>query len=115
MKNIIMVLLTSFSLFVLAGTFETENYIVEIESACEEGDVSCDKFTYIGTSKKSGKSITLSGSSWHTKDKDGNPGRFLGYKFKNGNIIYYVTEAGELSVVRNRTEVLVEESGTWKY
>ena len=115
MKYLASLFIVLFSFSLTAGTLETENYIVKIESACEEGEVSCDKLTYIGTSKKSGKSIKLSGSTWHTKDKDGNPGRFLGYKFKNGNITYFVTESGELSVVRNRTEVLVEESGTWAY
>ncbi len=115
MKYLALLLTGLFSFSLAASTLETKNYIVKIESACEEGDVSCDKLTYIGTSKKYGKSITLTGSTWHTKDKDGNPGRFLGYKFKNGNITYYVTESGELSVVRNRTEVLVEETGTWSY
>jgi len=45
---------------------ETQNFIVKIESACIEGEVSCDNYTYTGTSKKSGKSIELKGSSWHS-------------------------------------------------
>lgn len=114
MKKILPIILLCLTFHVNASTLETSNYIIQITNQCEEGNVSCDKIKYVGTSKKSGKSITLMGSTWHTISRNGSPGRFLGYKFKNTNVTYYVTQDGKLSVVRNKSEVLLEEKGTWK-
>ena len=101
---------------VLASTLTTPKYIVTISVNCEEGNVTCDKVTYKGVSKKTGDSIELKGSTWHTKCSDGvTPCRFLGYKFKNGNITYNVLESGMLQVIQGDSKVLLEESGTWKY
>ena len=64
--------------------------------------------------KSNGSSIYLKGSSWHTKCGDGNPCRFLGYKFKNGNITYYAGQDGLLEVIQNKSKVLLSEQGKWK-
>ncbi|MDX1803756.1 MAG: hypothetical protein R3292_06715 [Alcanivorax sp.] len=96
-----------------ASTLVTPHYIIRITSQCAEGEVSCDQVRYVGTSKQSGKRITLTGSTWHTRGRDGSPGRFLGYRFRNGDVTYYVSEVGELSVVRDRTDVLIDERGEW--
>ena len=100
----------------IAGTLTTENYTVTITQQCPEGHVTCDKVKYLGVSKKTGSSIVLNGTTLHTKCADGEtPCRFLGYEFKNGNITYRVLERGLLQVIKNKTEVLLEEKGTWSY
>ena len=94
---------------------ETSAYVVKIESTCEEGEVSCDQYTYTGTNKRSGKSITLQGSSWHRLCSDGvTPCRFLGYQFHNGDITYYIHDSGLLEVIENGEKVLLRQQGEWK-
>ena len=99
----------------LAATLTTENYVVTIEVNCSEGNVTCSDVTYKGTSKKSGESITLKGSTWHTWSADGSPNRFLGYMFKNGNVAYRVFDGGRLQVIQKESTVLLDEEGTWEY
>ncbi|WP_396622766.1 MULTISPECIES: hypothetical protein [Marinobacter] len=109
----IFIALLSFS--ASAAELETGSFIINIESRCAEGEVSCNQMTYHGTSKATGNSIMLEGSSWHTLCADGDtPCRFLGYKFENGNTTYYVHQDGLLEVIRNRDEVLVRERGSWR-
>lgn len=93
----------------------TKNYKINIEQKCEEGNVTCDNVTYLGIHRTSGKSIRLKGTTRHTFCKDGvTPCRFLGYEFKNGNISYFVSEDGTLTVTRNKTEVIIDEKGEWQ-
>lgn len=95
-------------------TLDTPSFKVKIEVQCDEGEVSCNKVLYTGTSKKSGQAITLKGMSLHTKCADGKtPCRFLGYQFKSGNILYQVFDEGIL-LVKNGDKVLVQENGTWQ-
>lgn len=113
MKKLIVIAFFSFS--ASAAELATERFIINIESRCAEGEVSCNQMTYHGTSKATGNSIMLEGSSWHTLCADGDtPCRFLGYKFENGNTAYYVHQDGLLEVIRNRDEVLVRERGSWR-
>ncbi|WP_165857582.1 hypothetical protein [Marinobacter sp. JSM 1782161] len=108
-------LIALFPLTTLASTLDTPNYRIEIESNCVEGEVSCDRMTYHGTSKISGNAISLEGRTWHTTCADGvTPCRFLGYRFENGAVTYRVHEDGLLEVVRHGDEVLVHEQGTWQ-
>lgn len=101
--------------FLLAADLETESYLISIESNCEEGEVSCNDLIYTGTSKKSGNTITLKGSTWHTLCADGvTPCRFLGYKFENCNTIYYIRDSGLLEIIKNGDKILVSEQGIWK-
>ena len=94
---------------------ETKNYSITITSGCQEGEVSCSNFLYTGTSKASGQSIMLKGSSWHTLCADGvTPCRFLGYKFNNGNVTYFVGQNGLLEVIQNKNKLLLSEQGRWK-
>lgn len=93
---------------------ETPSYSVKIEVLCAEGDVSCDQVRYSGRSKKSGKSITLKGKTAHTLCVDGvSPCRFLGYRFNNGKLSYFVSDDGLLQVTQGR-KTLVEETGQWQ-
>lgn len=99
-----------------ADTLTTANYVVTITRHCEEGEVSCNNVSYHGVSKKTGKSITLQGSTKHTMCADGvTPCQFIGYQFKTGNISYLVLESGALRVVKGSNDVLVEEAGEWTY
>lgn len=115
MKILFALLLLITSLSVLAEELETPSYNVTIQSNCAEGEVSCDDVSYTGVNKKSGKSIILKGSTWHTLCADGaTPCRFLGYKFKNGDVIYTVSEEGILEVVKKGNKVLFSEQGNWR-
>jgi len=81
---------------------------------CDEYAVTCDNVKYVGVSKRTGKSITLTGKTVHTVGADGvTPARFLGYMFKNGKTTCFVGEDGELRVTRG-SRVLVHERGIWK-
>lgn len=111
----IVIAVFSYSNMSFAATLTTSNYIVEVIQNCEEGVASCNDVTYIGTSKRSGDSIELTGQAWHATCADGvTPCRFMGYIFKNGDITYLVEQIGVLRVMKNDT-VLVEERGEWTY
>lgn len=104
-----------YSNVLLAATLETDNYIVEIHTHCEEGVVGCEDVTYKGTSKRSGNSIELKGREWHSICADGvTPCRFIGYIFESGNVTYAVYQDGTLKVTQGEN-ILVEESGEWTY
>jgi hypothetical protein len=119
MKPIAISLLITLALCSLvnaAETLTTANYVVTISVNCEEGNVTCDDVTYHGVSKKTGKAITLKGTTMHTKCADGEtPCRFLGYEFKNGDITYRALVPGLLQVVKGGSKVLLEEEGEWDY
>ena len=96
-----------------AETLDTPSFTIKIEAKCDQGNVTCDNVTYVGTSKKTGKSITLRGKTMHSICKDGvTPCRFLGWQFRNGSTKYIVTEGGQLTVTQV-DKVLVNETGKW--
>ena len=91
---------------------ETPNYLIRIEVNCPEGEVACDRVTYTGKSKKTGRELTLLGRTVHTLCADGvTPCRFVGYQFRNGTTTYVVTEEGEL-IVRDGGKVIIDERGS---
>ena len=97
-----------------ASTLTTPSYKIAVEVRCPEYNVTCDDVRYVGISRKSGKSITLTGRTVHTIGVDGiTPSHFLGYEFKNGSTTYFVGEDGELRVTRG-SKILVQETGVWK-
>jgi hypothetical protein len=96
-----------------ASTLTTPSFVIEVKVNCAEGNVTCDNVTYIGTSKKTGKSITLRGRTKHSLCADGvTPCGFEGYEFQNGKAYYQVLNAGTLLVMQDQ-KVLVEEKGSW--
>ena len=115
MKYLLLIAALMNTVMVSAAVLETENYLITITRNCAEGEVDCNSVSYNGTNKNDESYINLKGTTWHRYNAEGIPGRFIGYKFKNGNIEYLVTETGELTVIRNETEVLLEESGTWTW
>lgn len=93
---------------------DTPGYTVRLEIGCNEGEVTCDRVTYTGTSRKSGAAITLRGGTWHTPCADGvTPCRFQGWQFRRGSTVYRVTDSGWLSVTQG-SKLLLEEQGTWR-
>ena len=97
----------------LADTLTTPSYKIAIVG-CDEYAVSCDTVNYICVSRKTGKSLTLTGRTVHTTGADGvTQARFLGYEFKSGRTVNFVGEDGELRVTQD-SKVLVDERGTWK-
>ncbi|MFD1217081.1 MULTISPECIES: hypothetical protein [Microbulbifer] len=94
-------------------TLVTDNYTIEIERNCEEGEVVCDNVSYRSQSHKSGNRLELNGRTLSRMCDDGvTPCQFLGYQFKNGNTTYTVLESGLLKVTENG-KVLVQEQGRW--
>lgn len=95
-------------------TLETPGFTVRITQQCEEGNVTCDDVRYVGTSKKSGKAITLRGKTMHSLAADGvTPGAFQGYVFKSGRATYTVFADGRLVVTEGK-KTLVSQRGEWK-
>jgi len=109
----IAILLTAAVSTVRAEVLDTPSYKITIKG-CDEYVVSCDTVKYVGVSKKIGKSIVLTGRTVHTLGPDGvTPAHFLGYEFRNGRTVYFVSNDGELRITRG-SRVLVEEHGVWK-
>lgn len=105
----------AFSASLRADTLTTASFKISIERHCEEGDVSCDRVSYLGESRKSGAKLALRGKTVHTRCADGmTPCRFLGYQFKSGRTTYLVLEEGRLQV-RRGDKLLVDEAGEWSY
>lgn len=100
-------------------TLITDSHEIRIVVRCSEGEVSCDRVSYHGIDTRTGKSIRLTGSTLHTTFADGvTPCRFLGYRFRGGNIVYSVLEdsdgeTGTLVLSRDG-KVLPQERGVWR-
>lgn len=95
-------------------TLDTPGFTVKIAQQCEEGNVTCDDVVYTGTSKKTGKAITLRGKTMHSMAADGvTPGAFQGYVFRSGRVNYTVFADGRLVVTEGK-KTLVNQRGTWK-
>ncbi|MDP9039951.1 MAG: hypothetical protein M3O02_11890 [Acidobacteriota bacterium] len=90
---------------------QTPSYRITITEFCPM-DFDCAHVTYQGVSN-SGKAITLHGAHiWHDCPGTHDPCHPIGYRFKNGGIVYLVTEDGSLLVTQG-TKYLVQEKGTW--
>ena len=108
------------------GTLTTENYTVTIKEHCEEGVVVCDEVEYVGTNRKTKRSIRLRGRDlFHMCPDDHGDGlgktpcHHMGHEFRSGNIFYQVWDWGELEVWRGaplppKGKQLLRELGTWK-
>jgi hypothetical protein len=120
MKNIFITTLGILTLGVMtclganAQTLETNNFKVKITINCAEGVVGCDRVTYRGTDKTTGESIKLSGKQIMRMCADGiTPCQSLGYEFKNGEYIYFVSENARLLVYRAK-KLILNEAGKWQ-
>ncbi len=115
MKLTLLLLLSVVTSFAAEARFETASFVILIDQRGPEGSVTSDDVKYVGTSKKTGKSITLIGSTVHSYGPDGvTPTQFQGYRFKNGSIEYFVSVHGYLEVSKGE-KVLVHEEGHWDW
>ncbi len=115
MKYLVFVLAIMFS-EVSAETLTTDNFIIEIEHDCEEGNVTCDmiKFIYspIGIEQKQ----TVVGKTVHTKCADGvTPCTFQGYQFLADGTTYFIYNSGVLEVIDSEGNQLLVEQGKWQH
>jgi hypothetical protein len=92
---------------VSAETIKTDNFKIEIVRHCEEGNVSCDRVTYVGENLTTGKSIRLNGKTLNS----GKSYRFLGYEFRNGKYRYYISDNNLLQVYLGK-KLILQEQGT---
>ena len=92
----------------------TPGFRVEVERHCLEGTIVCDRVSYVGQDRRSGASLRLTGSTDYRLCADGlTPCQFLGYRFRNGSVVYEVTDDGRLRVLQGG-RLLLEEQGTWQ-
>jgi hypothetical protein len=90
-----------------AETLKTKSFEIKITRLCEEGNVICNRVTYIGKNLKTGKSIRLTGKTVNNSKSY----TFLGYEFRNGKYRYFVTTTNLLQVYKGR-QLILEEQGT---
>jgi hypothetical protein len=90
-----------------AETIKTDNFKIEIIRHCKEGNVSCDRVTYVGKNLTTGKSIHLNGKTLNSSRSY----RFLGYEFRNGKYRYYINNDNLLQVYRGK-QLILQERGT---
>lgn len=97
-----------------AGTLTTKQFKINIHPICDEGTVNCDRISYQGTDLTTGKSIRLSGKTVHALCADKvTPCHFLGYKFRNNNYRYFVSEDGILEIYQGK-KIILSQKGTWE-
>jgi hypothetical protein len=89
-----------------AETLRTKSFEIKITRHCEEGNVSCNRVTYIGKDLKTGKSIRLTGKTVNNSKSY----TFLGYEFRNGKYRYFVTASNSLQVYKGRQLILEEQA-----
>lgn len=97
-----------------AQVLMTPQYKITITSPCVEGVVVCDELIYTGVNIRTGQTITLKGRDFIHICSDGvTPCDHLGYEFRSGNVVYFVSDDGLLTVTRGHEEILSEQ-GTWQ-
>ncbi len=104
----------AFSVSVSAAELMTGTYHLEIESKCGEGNVTCESILMTGQNKHSGEPVTLTGETWHTVCADGSPCRFLGYRFFDGELTYFIHQSGLLEVIAGDRDLKLSEQGEWR-
>ena len=98
-----------------AETLETPGYRITLTPECSEGEVSCQHVLYRGVSKKTGSAIELRGGMLHQPCAEGaTPCRFLGYRFENRGVVYFIGADGTLRVISADGNVLLQERGVWQ-
>lgn len=96
-----------------ARTLTTPDYIVTLRSHCPEGEVGCQRVTYHGVSRKTGRAVTLNGTTRMVMCADGTTPCHVGdYEFHNGAYLYSVYPDGHLVVTRHG-RVIVDQAGAW--
>jgi WD40 repeat protein len=90
-----------------AETIRTPSFEIKITRQCAEGNISCNRVTYIGKDLNTGKSIRLKGKTVNSV----NSYRFLGYEFRNGKYLYSISNNNVLRVYQGK-KIVLQEQGT---
>src|SRR5690554_7171257 len=78
---------------VSAETLTTDNFIIQIERGCREGEVTCDTMRFIYSPVGIENKQTVIGRTVHTKCADGiTPCAFQGYEFLADGAKYFRSE-----------------------
>lgn len=101
---------------VSAETLITENFIIQIERGCEEGEVTCDTMRFIYSPVGIDTKQTVIGKNVHTQCADGiTPCAFQGYEFLADGAKYLIHNSGVLEVTDKEGNQLLVEQGRWQY
>jgi len=112
MKSIILIVLMLPWGGLLSSSFETDFYVIGIESLCPEGNVTCDEVRFTVKEKKAGAVVEVIGRTLHTVGADGiTPSKFLGYQFTLNGIVYFLGNEGILRVTKEGADSVVEVLG----
>lgn len=91
--------------------FETKNFLIKLQTNCEEGNVSCDDISYTGIRKSDGATIHLKGKTLN-RSCEKSTCDVYGYEFKNGSYIYKIYgRAPESLTVQKDNKVILYEEG----
>ena len=116
MKYISTIIIFSLSFAANAESLITPSYEISVKWKCGEGYVSCDNIEFNVKNKAEGTTSTYIGKSNHSVCADGvTPCKFQGYEFNVGEFSYSLYMRGLIEVVKNNTEVVLSESGEWRY
>lgn len=88
-----------------AETLRTEHFQIKINRRCAEGNVSCDRVTYVGRDLRTGKSIRLNGRTVNSARSYS----FKGYEFQNGDYRYFVGSDNALLIYKGGRLILSEQ------
>ena len=114
-KYIVLTLLSLYSV-VSAETLATDNFIIQIERGCEEGEVTCKTMKFIYSPVGISKSQTVIGRTVHAVCADGvTPCQFQGYEFLTDGVKYFIHSSGILEVIDSEGNQLLVEQGKWQY
>ena len=88
--------------------YSSKTYEFSIQRRCHEGWISCDNVLLEARNKKTGESLSVIGSTYHSRCADGiSPCRFIGYIFKK-NGLKIIIDYQNLVFTRNGAEILRE-------
>jgi hypothetical protein len=99
--------IVAFASTINAETVRTKSFLINIDRQCEEGNVSCDRVTYVGTDLKTGKAIRLVGKTINSRGSY----RFLGYEFRNGKYRYVISGDNYSLLVYKGDKLILQEKG----
>ena len=114
MKYLVLALVV-ISSAVSAETLTTDNFIIQIERGCEEGNVTCDTIKFIYSPVGIEEQQTVIGKTVHTRCADGvTPCAFQGYEFLADGAKYFIHSSGVLEVIDSEGNQLLVEQGKWQ-
>lgn len=101
---------------VSAETLTADNFIIQIERGCREGEVTCDTMRFIYSPVGIENKQTVIGRTVHTKCADGiTPCAFQGYEFLADGAKYFIHNSGVLEVTDSEGNQLMVEQGKWQH